>query len=214
MDVQQIFRSRTNLLKMLEARGMNVDSYRNFSRDDLKVMLHQSQVGKNYLQPEPGPLDFMLENRHKTQTYVKYRLDKVKAARAVENFIKNIYENFMSSDRNELILIIPEKSYSSDSFDNMLLNLYSQKKYYVQIIGLNQLINNIVDHIYVPQHSILSQKEKQELLDKYNLKDGDIPVIYRKDAISQYYGIYPGEVFKILRSSKTSGTYETYRICT
>jgi DNA-directed RNA polymerase I, II, and III subunit RPABC1 len=59
----------------------------------------------------------------------------------------------------------------------------------------------------------MSEEEVEETLKKYQLKSDQFPVILRNDPIAQYYGARPGEVFKITRPSKTSGSYFTYRKC-
>jgi DNA-directed RNA polymerase I, II, and III subunit RPABC1 len=95
----------------------------------------------------------------------------------------------------------------------MLNNFYNQKGYYVQIISIPQLLINIIDHRDVPKHEVMDEKEKQELLEKYGIKDSNIPIILRDDAMARYLGLTPGEVVRILRPSPTSGTYVSYRIC-
>ena len=47
----------------------------------------------------------------------------------------------------------------------------------------------------------------------YYIKEENLPVILRDDAMARYLGLRPGEVVRILRPSPTSGTYVSYRIC-
>ena len=61
--------------------------------------------------------------------------------------------------------------------------------------------------------SNISESEKKELIEKYQIKETNLPNILRDDAMAIYLGLTPGEVVRILRPSPTSGTYVSYRIC-
>jgi DNA-directed RNA polymerase subunit H (RpoH/RPB5) len=213
MNFEILVKSRQNILKMLTHRKIDVAAYENFTQEELKRMLQQSLLDKSFINPEPGPMDMIVKNPNGTSTYVKYRLDKIKTARAIESFIEQIYKTQLNMN-DKLILIAHEKiNIPGSSFETMLNNFYNQKGYYVQIISIPQLLINIIDHRDVPKHEVMDEKEKQELLEKYGIKDSNIPIILRDDAMARYLGMTPGEVVRILRPSPTSGTYVSYRIC-
>jgi DNA-directed RNA polymerase subunit H (RpoH/RPB5) len=213
MNFEILVKSRQNILKMLTHRKIDVAAYENFTQEELKRMLQQSLLDKSFINPEPGPMDMIVKNPNGTSTYVKSRFDKIKTARAIESFIEQIYKTQLNMN-DKLILIAHEKiNIPGSSFETMLNNFYNQKGYYVQIISIPQLLINIIDHRDVPKHEVMDEKEKQELLEKYGIKDSNIPIILRDDALARYLGLTPGEVVRILRPSPTSGTYTSYRIC-
>ncbi len=213
MNFDILVKSRQNILKMMTHRKIDVSAYEKFTQEELKRMLQQSLLDKSFVNPEPGPMDMILKNPNGTSTYVKYRLDKIKTARAIESFIDQIYKSQLNPT-DKLILIAHEKiNIPGSSFETMLNNFYNQKGYYVQIISIPQLLINIIDHRDVPKHEVMDEKEKEELLEKYGIKDSNIPIILRDDAMARYLGLTPGEVVRILRPSPTSGTYVSYRIC-
>jgi DNA-directed RNA polymerase subunit H (RpoH/RPB5) len=213
MNFEFLMKTRVNLLKMLKYRKIDVSAYETFNQEELKQMLHQSLLDKTFTNPEVGPLDMIVKNSDDSYTYVKYRLDKIKTARAIESFIEQIY-NTQLKPMDKLILVAPERiNIQGSSFETMLNNFYNQMGYYVQIISLPQLLIDIVNHRDVPHHEVISETEKKDLLEKYYIKQQNLPVILRDDAMARYLGLRPGEVVKILRPSPTSGTYTSYRIC-
>jgi DNA-directed RNA polymerase subunit H (RpoH/RPB5) len=213
MNLDLLVETRQKLLKMLKARKIDVTPYENFNKEEIKEMLQQSFKDKSFIKPEVGPLDIVLKNRHNNTTYVKYRLDKIKTARAIESFIEEIYKTQLKPVDNLIIISNEKINIPGSSFNTMLNNFYNQKGYFVQIISLPQLLINIIDHRDVPKHEVISEEEKKELLEKYYIDDSKLPNILRNDAMAIYLGILPGEVVRILRPSPTSGTYVSYRIC-
>lgn len=77
----------------------------------------------------------------------------------------------------------------------------------------SDLIVNITKHTLVPKHIRLSDDEKKELLQRYRLKESQLPRIQREDPVARYLGLKRGHVVKIIRRSETSGRYASYRIC-
>ena len=92
----------------------------------------------------------------------------------------------------------------------MLQNLFL----FNPILCFNTLQFNISHHNLVPHHRIITNKEKIEVLQRYNASaTNKFPKILREDPAAKNYGMRPNDVCEIKADSIITGVYTKYRLC-
>ncbi len=70
---------------------------------------------------------------------------------------------------------------------------------------------DITKHILVPKHTLLTDKEKEKLLNKYIITIKELPKIMLTDPAIRHLKVKIGDVIKIERISPTAGKAIFYR---
>jgi DNA-directed RNA polymerase subunit H len=71
---------------------------------------------------------------------------------------------------------------------------------------------NVMENYLVPRHTLLTEKEVEEVLDRFRIKKYQLPQIPMIDPCAKAIGAMPGNVIKIERESPTAGTSFYYRL--
>ena len=78
-------------------------------------------------------------------------------------------------------------------------------------MALKKNIILVPNHVYVPQHEIMTKKEAEQVLKEYNCNATELPLIFVTDPAIIGLGVKPGDMIKITRKSGTSGISLYYR---
>ena len=112
-------------------------------------------------------------------------------------------------------LMIIVKDDMNESLTNVVKHIWEQDNILIVIQSIKRLQFNILNHILVPEHRVLSDNEEvQKIKIRYNITDNtQFPDISRFDPVAQIIGIRPGQICEIIRPSKTAIKSYYYRIC-
>lgn len=86
-----------------------------------------------------------------------------------------------------------------------ILKSYNNAEFFFE----HEMLEDIPSKVYIPEHKILNEEEKTEILEKFT--ENNLSVIYTTDTMARYYGAKVGDIFKITRPSMTSGKSIFYR---
>lgn len=200
--IQQIYKSRNNLIDILQERNFNVSDYNEFSINEINIMVTNNQ------------LDLLLENTSNSQKiFVKYYLGKSLRPNNINDIVEDIFNLETILSKNDELLIIV-KDDINDSIKSTLVQIWNEHKIYVSIISIKRLQFNILNHTLVPKHSVLTDDEKIAIKQEYNItNDSKFPEISRFDPVATTIGLKPEQLCEITRPSKTAITSKYYRLC-
>lgn len=200
--ITAICKSRTNLLQLLKTQGYDVSQYDNFGMNEVHAMNTNKQ------------LDMLVVKDSGQKAYVKYHLGKPLRRDNIMECVNDLY-HLEKTLTNQDSLIIVMKGEMNETNVAVLNQIWEQNGIHIVIFSLDRLQFNILEHSYVPKHTILTEEETQAVMMRYNVARPDmLPNISRYDPVAMAIGMRPGQVCRIERFSKTAVRTPYYRVCT
>jgi DNA-directed RNA polymerase I, II, and III subunit RPABC1 len=200
-ESSKMFRVRKTCLKLLNKRGYIVDEEAiNMTTEDFRNKFGDSPSRENLtvlVEKTDDPAD---------QLFVFFPEDEKVGVKPIKTYCQRMKEE------NVLRAIIVVKV-NLTPFAKAAVKEMSLRGYRVEYFRDSELLVDITEHKLVPEHIVLTNQQKSELLERYRLKPSQLPRIQLTDPIARYYGLKHQQVVKIIRPSETAGRYVTYRIC-
>ena len=201
-QIVEIFKSRKNILEILDTRGFDITNYEGSSINEVHSIFQSKQ------------LDMLLTKTDKSKKiYIKYHLAKTLRQSNINDYIDDLFNiEEILTKKDDLVIIINEEP--NDTINKLLNNIWEQDGIFIIVFNIKRLQFNILKHILVPEHIVLSKEEEEKVKTRYNITDNkQVPDISRFSPVAQAIGIRPGEMCRIIRPSRTAITSDFYRIC-
>ncbi len=125
--------------------------------------------------------------------------------------IKVYYNRMKENGVSRAIIVVPVDGVTGMVQEHIKI-LEDTEGYRIETFKETELLFDITEHRLVPDHSLLTDQEKKDLLAKYKLKETQLPRIKKSDPVARYLGLSKGHVVRITRPSETAGLYVTYRL--
>lgn len=81
----------------------------------------------------------------------------------------------------------------------------------IEIFTKSYFMIDISQYKYTPKHILLTQEQKNQVYDEYNIPFNKYPKIFITDPMAKYYNARIGDLIKIIRPSSVSGYAVYYR---
>ena len=208
--VNLIYKSRNTLLELLKQQGFDIESYSNFSINEVHIMVGNKQLDM-LLNVDPERENEI--GMSSKSVYVKYHLAKTLRHPNIYEYIDDIIHAEETIKPNDTLIIVLKEE-PNETLIKEINTIWAQSRIFVILYNINRLQFNPLKHKLVPPHRIMTETEDIEMRKKYNISnDSELPEISRFDPIAQAIGLKPGQVCEITRPSKTAIETKYYRLC-
>jgi len=206
--ISNIYKSRNIILELMKSQNYNTKDNEGVSINEINTMKNNNQ------------LDMILEKNDEDETtktkrkiYIRYYLAKTIRPQNLQDMIDDLYNVEEVLTKFDTLFIIVKEDIN-ETLVNTLKHIWEQDKIFIIIKSIKRLQFNILNHVLVPKHRVMTNSEVLEIKNKYNImNDFQFPEISRFDPVAQAIGIRPGEICEINRPSKTAITSKYYRFC-
>lgn len=211
--VVQVFRAMKVILEMLEFRGYNVDSYKNYNLETIRHKVEES--GEDYLE---SPLNIYTHNEQKDRRclvvfFITKKFKKQYASDIMEYVLdEDCPTRIREESQDECVFISMHPI--KDSGMEAIASIHNEFKISCQLFYIKNLMYNILHHKLVPEYKVLNEEQVELVKNKYHVqKLSQFPLIKSHDAVARFIGLHPGDVVEIKNKSRNGGINTFYRYC-
>jgi DNA-directed RNA polymerase subunit H len=206
--ISSIYKSKKNILDIMEKQGYYVNDYKNFSINEINTMFQNNQLDMLLEMEKEDPV-----TNKKNKIYIKYYLAKVLRPATIQEIIDDLFQLEEILTKEDTLFIIT-KDEMNETLTNELKHIYEKDGIFIIVQSIKGLQFNILEHVLVPDHRVMNDVEIEQIMKKYNIRSKfEFPDISRFDPVAQIIGLRPGKVCEITRISKTSIEAKYYRVC-
>lgn len=207
--MSQIYTSRKVILELMEKQGYNVTDYANFSVNEVNAM-HQNNQLDMLLETSD---ENITEETPKKKIYIRYCLVAKPSVKNIQEMVDDLFVLSETLTKKDTLFIIINDD-ANDTLLEYISHVWENERIFIVLESIKRLQFNILQHILVPPHKVMTKSQVKQIMDKYNITDvAQFPEISRFDPVAKVIGLRPGQVCHIVRPSKTSIETNYYRIC-
>ncbi|KAL2937302.1 DNA-directed RNA polymerases II and IV subunit 5A [Bienertia sinuspersici] len=197
-EITRLYRIQRTIMQMLNDRGYIVaDHELNMSKEKFI-----DKYGE-YLKRDALSIQKSKRNDSSDQIYVFFPEEPKVGVQTIKK-----YTNIMKAENVSRALLVVQQNLTP--FARTCISEISSR-FHIEVFQEAEMLVNIKEHVLVPEHQLLTDEEKKTLLQRYTVKETQLPRIQMNDPVARYYGLKRGQVVKIIRPSETAGRYVTYR---
>jgi DNA-directed RNA polymerase subunit H (RpoH/RPB5) len=214
--ISAIYQSRNVLLEQFGKQGYEITDYSGFSVNEVNTMKLNNQLDMLLTVKDDEKKD-KDKDKDKGESvrkiYVRFYLTKALRPANLQEMIDDLFNVEEILTKNDTLFIVV-KDEVNETLVSKIRHIWESDKIFIIIQPLKRLQYNILNHVLVPPHRIMSNQEVLKIKERYNIMtDAQFPDISRFDPVAQAIGIRPGQVCEIIRPSKTAISAPYYRIC-
>ena len=173
-----------NVLKMLYRRKLINDV--DVTYTDIGDKINQDAI-----------IEFKLNDNSKCSIYpVNAKLNSITQGTPIDEYLSN-------NVTTHKIVILKE---AAKKVLKQIQNDYRNAEFFFE----HEMLEDIPSKIFIPEHILLTEEEKKELLSKFN--ENELSNILDVDMMARYYNAKVGDIFKIIRPSALYGSRKKNRV--
>ncbi len=127
----------------------------------------------------------------------------------LRNITNDIIHNKVQNSTYGIVLLNSSAGNHTNIDKDHVLDQVTYTGFLTNLTMLNEMTD--VKNPIQPKHEILSKKQAEEVLKKYNTKPSQLPYILINDKGLEDLDVRPGDIIKITRMSSTAGESVYYR---
>lgn len=186
VETYNLWRIRKTVMQMCHDRGYLV------TQDELDQDLDQFKVqfGDKPSERNPSRAELSVLVAHNEDPTDQMFVFFPEEAKVGIKTIKQYCQRMQELNISRAIIVV--RTGMTPSAKQALIDM--APKYSLEQFREAELMINITEHELVPQHVVMTPEEKKELLQRYKLKELQLPRIQQSDPVARYFGLRRGQV--------------------
>ena len=170
---ERIYRARRTILQMLRDRGYMVDS----------TDVDESEEGffeKFTPSPQRDALTLLVQKRDDPtdSIFVFWPMDPKVGVKPIKRYMER-----MNEEQVKRAIMVVQQNLTAFA-KQALSEIQAQEGLTIEQFQESELLVNITEHVLVPQHMVLTKEEKIILLQRYKMKEGQLPRIQQPGSVA------------------------------